>query len=684
MYISKIVLNNFKSYQSQTFEFPKPKGSKNLILIGGLNGYGKTSILEALYLGLYGAGAIEYLGRAGLKTEAASYAKFLTKAFYGHADTQKPMSVKIEFLNERNKGYSIERLWYFNKNRSWDDEELHIFEVVDGIPKKPRREDDLNDILDREFVVPHLAPFFFFDGEEVKSLAGKDKVEQVKLAIDNFLGIVVLKNLQKRLRDYQANRRKELSNVDEGKLNDLVEKINKLEKSIEEESQNKQKLTMAQREVDAKIENIQNRMLTLGGTNGSISSVKTLTSELGATKKAREEAISSLNAIYSRKVALSLVASDTVSLFRNQVEKELATRKWQAECTALKPQKEKFLHTFASFEKYDPPLTHDQKAQLDDAINSAWESLFYPPPTDCTDRCIHTYLDDDQLRSVFDTYVNSLIGKEEIFEKIRETKWHDELISRINAQIAKLEGLDESGAIVESIKKEMEALTLKRDEFIRNLSLVENKLRADEADLEDKKAQYERENRRFLENAPTNSLLKKADKLYQFIENKLIPRLYPLKKKLLEEEMTNVYQKLAHKRHIKKIKLDEDASVHLYGENDVELDFDKSAGEAQLFATTLMAALANISGVEAPLVVDTPLGRLDSIHRGNILDFWTDRPERQVILLSQDEEIDTTLFQKLQPHILKSYVLTHVDMGNGIGQTCAREGYFGERYGSSI
>ena len=47
-WISRIELKNFKSYRNQVFEFPKPSGGKNLVLIGGINGYGKTTLLEAI------------------------------------------------------------------------------------------------------------------------------------------------------------------------------------------------------------------------------------------------------------------------------------------------------------------------------------------------------------------------------------------------------------------------------------------------------------------------------------------------------------------------------------------------------------------------------------------------------------------------------------------------------------
>ncbi|WP_213378402.1 ATP-binding protein [Allochromatium tepidum] len=50
MWISRLELQNFKSYSHQVFNFPRPTNGKHVIVIGGRNGYGKTTLLEALYL----------------------------------------------------------------------------------------------------------------------------------------------------------------------------------------------------------------------------------------------------------------------------------------------------------------------------------------------------------------------------------------------------------------------------------------------------------------------------------------------------------------------------------------------------------------------------------------------------------------------------------------------------------
>jgi len=86
LWISKIELTHFKSYPHAEFNFPEPADGKNIVLVGGLNGYGKTSILEALYLCLYGKDAMVHLARAGLKPDDyKGYPTFLERAFNGEA-----------------------------------------------------------------------------------------------------------------------------------------------------------------------------------------------------------------------------------------------------------------------------------------------------------------------------------------------------------------------------------------------------------------------------------------------------------------------------------------------------------------------------------------------------------------------------------------------------------------------
>ena len=142
MWISKLELTNFKSYQHQAFEFPEPKDGKNIILVGGMNGFGKTSLLEAIYLSLYGKEAITYLARAGLKAQTG-YPSFLERALHGQAirNSRDSMSVMVQININEHEAFQFLRKWYFSKSGEWNnDEELLVYEVRAGI-RQPQKSD---------------------------------------------------------------------------------------------------------------------------------------------------------------------------------------------------------------------------------------------------------------------------------------------------------------------------------------------------------------------------------------------------------------------------------------------------------------------------------------------------------------------------------------------------------------
>lgn len=233
MWISRIELTNFKSYIHQKFLFPKPDEGRNLILIGGMNGFGKTTLLEAIYLCFYGQDAVPNLARAGLHSGA--YGKFIKKALHGKAisNGQSAMEVEIELYTDELSGYQISRRWYFNPQGNPDDEEVKIYKIHAGL-STPIPKEDLIEILDNHAVPAHLAPFFFFDGEEVKKLADQDRSEWVQQGMENLLGVVLLRGLQKRLGEYQNNKKPSgKASMDETKLDELFQSLSRQEDELE-------------------------------------------------------------------------------------------------------------------------------------------------------------------------------------------------------------------------------------------------------------------------------------------------------------------------------------------------------------------------------------------------------------------------------------------------------------------
>lgn len=226
MWIEKIELTNFKAYQYQKFTFPKPIRGRNLILIGGMNGFGKTTLLEALYLCLYGEDATHHLARAGLQSNN-SYAKFLQSALHGKALASKrdQMRISVCLMVNDDYGFEITRTWFFDPRGELQDQEIRLDEIRDGISKPLDSNDGLADVLEEHVVPVNLAPFFFFDGEEVKKLADQDRTSWINQGMESLMGVVLVKKLCDRLLDYQGNRRRNGHNVDKSKLTDMLNEV---------------------------------------------------------------------------------------------------------------------------------------------------------------------------------------------------------------------------------------------------------------------------------------------------------------------------------------------------------------------------------------------------------------------------------------------------------------------------
>lgn len=679
MWISQIELTNFKSYQHQIFEFPQPARNKNIVLIGGMNGYGKTTVLEALYLGLYGKDAIIHLARAGLKGEVG-YSTFLEKALHGHAirDQRDTMSVLIQINVGKFEGFQVLRKWFFKKNGDWDGEDLRLYSVESGVRSKPIKPEQSQEVLDQHFVPAHLAPFFFFDGEEVKKLANQDRVEQIKQGMEGLLGVVLLRKLQKRLQEYQINKKIGVPNINEEKHKELFETLTKLEQDLENQKRLRFQLEQELDSFKQQRTELTNRIMALGGGGGDIATMREIITEQKDAQAGLDKCQQILDSILSEKLPFQMVSQKLVKDFTDQIVQEKHKIGWDRECNNLKPKKDKLLNKFFELElpQIVPALSNDQTDAVKARIEEAWSSLFFPPPIGCAEKIIHAYLSEEQHAKVLDLITKVKVGSENIRSLMRERETLLKRIKELDNKRARIEGLDRDGTLAR-LNAELSSSNATIEQKQKEFGGLDREITALVQTVKDNRSTYEREHEKFIQANPVNSLIGKAERVCKLITD-LVPRLYQLKTKHLAEAMTLVYKKLAHKQHVDKIEITEDGRSTLISKDGTIIPFDKSAGEDQLFATALLSALAKVSGIKAPLVVDTPLGRLDSLHRQNILEYWVSDQSRQVILLSQDKEIDIEYFLKIKDNVAKSYLLEHQEIGSGVGKTFAKEDcYFG-------
>lgn len=113
---------------------------------------------------------------------------------------------------------------------------------------------------------------------------------------------------------------------------------------------------------------------------------------------------------------------------------------------------------------------------------------------------------------------------------------------------------------------------------------------------------------------------------------------------------------------IRHIQVNEDFSWHYLGDQGEPVGMSNiSAGMKQLVAQALLWGLKDVSGKEAPVVVDTPLARFDRGHQENIITRYYPRAGAQVVVLPTDAELDREKYALLRPHIYREYLLVNLD-----------------------
>ena len=127
-------------------------------------------------------------------------------------------------------------------------------------------------------------------------------------------------------------------------------------------------------------------------------------------------------------------------------------------------------------------------------------------------------------------------------------------------------------------------------------------------------------------------------------------KLTQVRVKQLETEFIKSYQKLARKEDLQlSARINTTTfDVELIDEQQHTISRKElSAGEKQIYAISILEALGKTSGKKLPIIIDTPLGRLDSKHRDKLIEYYFPEASHQVIILSTDTEIDESYFNNI-------------------------------------
>lgn len=643
MIIKKLTLHNFGVYAgTNIFDF---KGEKPVVLIGGMNGRGKTTFLEAVLLALYSSNSFAYT-----EGKYSSYGQYL-KSFVNKADGTNLSFVELEFELSSDETYVIRRQWNGNSQRVKED----IYVRLNG---------EVNPFLTEnwsmfiENILPSgLSNFFFFDGEKIATLAEEDTNDQMKESIRTLLGINIVDKLEadiKRIKNKAERENVHKFNLDESsrlrkakedaeakldkldaKLSKIEERIVAVDKALEVEHINyttkggdivekKQELFQERAAINAKIQAASDNLIELAASALPLIMTKDLLKKIEAQVK--EERQSKENEFTIRKVSelYNTYCLDNksrgVDLFMEYLESNIKTRKVDD-----------------IFQMSD--ISYLQVCSLNDSILSELKTN----------------------------------AKKTMAEKAKLQKKADEIESYLSVEI------DEK-AINRIYKKILELEKEKTNLKVDKADLIRQRpnLNGDVIKLTAEFNKYVEDMLSFLELSDDNNrLIKYSHKVIEVLELYKI-RLQEQKVGILAQTMTSCYKQLANKKNlISNIQMDPvTLDFCYYNEQGEKVPKTRlSAGEKQLMVVALLWSLAICSKRKLPVIIDTPLSRLDSMHRIAFIKTYFPNASDQTIILSTDSEIFGEYYDALKDNVGDEFTLCYDDVEK---RTSIKKGYMME------
>lgn len=693
MFLKKIILRDWKAYVDGRFEFPAPTARKNVVLIGAPNGYGKTSLFEAMVLGMFGRYGLPLIARAPMSGVEDSkltttYNHFLSGALHRRALDQgrASCSVELEFDDEEDGPLIVKRTWHFSTSGTGagqhrpQEEELIVYEGHEARPVRippSEREAGGNDYLQAYIarkLIPHtLATFFMFDGEQVQALASRDMAAQVRTGIEGLLGIPVLRELAEDLRKYAANRR-----TGQGAASDEVIKRIELELKVlgEDKADLISKLEGQSPEIDAlttKRDQLTRELGSFG--SGSVALLRDRQEQLLRFKQERERIWGEFGELLINELPLALVGETLREKTRKQLKAEESLAQWTADKTQVEGRVDKYMVAVETeIDRVRPPLNDEQQIDVCKRVRQALNALWDPPSRECADAIRHELLGPAERGQAI-AHLEQIGGLStaELSDLIDQADRYEKQIRGLETEIAEVQGIaphaDAKVLEIKEISARLEALNRTRGGFQSRLDAVE-------AEIGSKRQELARYVKSRHDAAPSLRRAERADTVAEAID-KIVRDAIPGQVKAVGNAMTEAWLAMAHKTLVKKVDIDSACDVRLLSSSGRDTrDLDLSAGEQQVFAQSLISAIANVSGRSFPIIVDTPLGRLDVKHRMGVLKHFLSR-SGQVILLSTDTEVVEQYYDAIRTRVSKTYRVDHVDDGE-IGVSRPVAGYFEE------
>jgi len=669
MRINKISFNNFRIYKGlNTIVFKPHNDDKNITIIAGQNGFGKTTFLSALLWGFYGKLLNEVDEKYKREIyELGGYKKYANSLLNREAKSDirlsNQFSVEIEITDVYIPSVPCRKI-IIKREYNTDKEVERTRILIDGFENELTNEVG-SDIFINDFILPReIAKFFLFDAEKIVSLAEIKTIAEkrnLSLAYSEVLGISKYVNLKHTLENLRIKLRKKSASVsDRNKLNNLQDEVSKLEKLI----------TLNQTKIAANYSDIErNKSLSEQYQEKLIREGNSMSvEEMVSQKKLRDTLIQNNIEIKAKlKELLDLapfaIAGNKLKQLFTQVnfESKQKQNKLDNEYIQLKL---KSIHRKVEAQLNKREFPDNFKEEVSSILTDTF-FLDLKEQNNILDRVLLD-LSAQQSNEFLTLYDNIKHSYNILFKQIvKEEKNTQLFLSKTLRKIANAESKDSD---ILAIKYKAEKA--KVDKLIKDLNAEQNKLHKELGAFQQDFATKTKVISELAKTVSLDEMDEKKDEATSRLINELsefILKFKSEKKHSLQNRIKKELHILMHKENFIEdvsVEIKEDIiDINLIDNNGDLIEKDTlSKGEQQLYATALLKSLVDESGIQFPIFIDSPLQKFDKRHSRNIITEFYPSISKQVILFPLlEKELTEKEYSLLTPYIAQTFIIENND-----------------------
>jgi DNA sulfur modification protein DndD len=671
MIIKEIELNNFRIYKSSNIIDLTPEEKRNISLISGRNGFGKTTFLMSLVWCLYGKQMqeVDDLYQKEI-ADQGGYNKYIVNSLnrLARVDGETQFHVAITFSKLNIPDLPCKEI---KIKRSYDVETTlgeTIEILIDGLPNELALELGPEYFI-RDYILPkEIAKFFFFDAEKITALAEINSPEQrrkLSEAYSEVLGIKKYEELKGNLEELQVKLRQDSASEKERKeLIELTSSIEIIDINIEQNEikilENRELILEKRKDSN----DIQEKLIRAGSA--------ITVEELNKLRSKEIEYNAKLDSLLSElkdqfEIIPFAIAGSKFSDVSIQIENESNFKKLQYQHDNIKGTTDKVLNDLLKEKKPDNiVIDHNVHTYYAGLFERLIKKHFFADAPDLKSdfKIIHDYSDSE--RGELNALLNSIkLSFKESFKRITGdvTQTKNEL-SLVRKKLRDAEANSEDTVISDyRIKKG------NLDLAIMHLESLNEELAIQKGENINSKVQINKKITDITQKLEVSKSNKAKDELVSTQINNLkefIQQFKENKKVSLEKQILKGLETLMHKKaFVKKVQVDivgDDIDIRLFNNRKEEIKKETlSKGEQQMYATALLSGLVEESNIDFPVFIDSPMQKFDEQHAENIVKYFYPKVSDQVVIFPLiNKELSQKEFSMLEPNISKTYLINNL------------------------